>query len=128
MPARQAGFTLIEMLIGLAILMLAAGAVTRTLVTGMDLSSRAERESRALEVAENALAVAVGSRGTPATVSTRLDGGMERIVTIRPRPDLVKPMPGGALAAYEVGVLVRWPDGRAQRSLTLSTLRLEAAP
>jgi len=124
MPARQAGFTLLEILVALAIMMLAAGALTRTLVTGTLLSGRAAKETAAFEVARNALAVAQGSGATPITVDTTLGNGMQRSVTVRARPDLIKPAFAGPVP-YEIDVVVRWREGARARDISLSTLRFD---
>jgi len=121
------GFTLLEVLVALVILMLAAGSLTRTLVTGMTLSSRAVRQTAALEVARNALAVAEGSGARPASLTTSLENGFERTVTVRARPDLVVPV-AGYPTPYEIDVVVGWDEGGTPRSLALSTLRFDARP
>ena len=125
---RGAGFTLIEMLIALAIVALVVVAVSRTLSTGFLTSGRAGRESKAYEIAENALAFAVGSGAGPVTTTTRLAGGMVRVVTVRIRPDLVTPTAPAALMPYEIDVRVSWREGGGTRAIALSTPRLGSLP
>ena len=62
--ASERGFTLLEVAVALAIVMLAGGALTRTMSAGVSLSSRASKETAALELARNALAVAAGGGAT----------------------------------------------------------------
>lgn len=114
------------MLVALAIVALAAGSLTRTLSTGMSLSSRAAKQTAALEAARNALAVAEGSGARPASVTTRLDNGIERVVTVRARRDLVAA--AGSVTPYEIDIVVRWDEGGRAHSLALSTLRYDAKP
>ena len=123
--ASERGFTLLEVAVALAIVMLAGGALTRTMSAGVSLSSRASKETAALEVARNALAVAAGGGASPASVTDRLEGGIERVVTVRARPDLLPRTAPPALRPYQIDVTVRWPEGGRTRSYTLSTLRLD---
>lgn len=121
---RPRGFTLLELLVALAIAALGVGSVAGTLFSGARDAGRARMEGRALEAAREALAIAEGTRLTPATIESETKDGLTRVVTIRARHDLVLRDTEAALIPYQVDIAVRWRDGRVERSLSLSTLRL----
>jgi type II secretory pathway pseudopilin PulG len=118
------GFLLIEVLIALAIVGLVVACVAQTLVGGLLLAGRAQREGQASEIASSALATAVATGGGHLVEQRDLDGGFVRRVTIRPRPDLVLPASDPMLTPYQIDVVVTWHEGRVGRSLALSSLRL----
>jgi general secretion pathway protein I len=126
--AAPSGFTLLEVLIALAIVGLSMAAMSEALVTGFTQAGRAERESKAFDTARNALTLAVASKARPITLSTDLPGGLKRDVVVRERRDLVAATAPSDLVPYEIDVRVSWPEGHSRRSIALSTLRLGAAP
>jgi general secretion pathway protein I len=126
---RSAGFTLIEVLVALAIVGLAVAAIAGVFgngITGQEVASDAHT---ALALAEEQLALAGDKaalrpgteKGTFAerfawqtTVSIFADG-KDTKTTIQP---------DGAPLLYRVTVDVDWRSGRHSQKLTLSTLRL----
>ena len=124
MVNRQSGFTLLEVVVALAIVLLASTSLLRTLGVGLRSAEQATAEAAALETARNALAVAEGTGAGASSVSDTLASGIERSVTIRPRPDLLDAASGLPLP-YQIDVIVRWHQGVRSRSLVLSTLRMD---
>jgi len=125
-----AGFTLIEVLVALAIALLALGTLYRMTSTGLHAGAIAERYSRALIVAESTLeSIGIGEAPPVGTFEQRIDGIYDRRVSIRGRPDLLA---GGAVIPkvfpYEIAVRVGWREGGRERSIALSTLRLGQPP
>lgn len=128
--ADAAGFTLIEVLVALAIAALALIAIDRLLSTGTESDIVAKRYSRALMIAQSALE-ALDSRAPAADYAEQRDlpGGYHRAVAVRPRPDLL-PNPGSTPVAYpyQVSIEVSWAAGHRARSLSLSEIRTGLPP
>jgi general secretion pathway protein I len=129
-PARRsqkgdAGFTLFEVLVALAIVGLALGALASVFSNGLIGHETASDAETALAVAEEHLALAAAtlhpgsSRGTDA-------GRFAWQATVSPSDDGGKPaeVPNSLPLLYRVAVAVAWHDGRHSRQLALSTLRL----
>ena len=124
--SKAAGFTLLEIIVAFAVAALVLGALYQIFATGLRSGTLAERQSRALLLAESTLE-AVGAQAAIAAGAAReeIDGGFERTTRVRPRPDL---MPAGDEARrdamiYEVEVSVSWRDGRTPRSVSLTILK-----
>jgi len=128
--ADAAGFTLIEVVVALAIAALALVAIDRLLSTGTQSDIVSERYGRALMIAQSALE-ALNSRAPVANYAEQRDlpGGYRRTVAIRPRPDLLT-HPGSSPVAfpYQVSIKVSWAAGRRTRSLSLSEIRTGLPP
>jgi len=127
---RSAGFTLIEVLVALAIVGLALGAAAATFGNSLTAHETAADAEAALAVAEEQLALAAASPRPGNAVGT-FAGRFAWRTTIAPYDD------GGNKAAdpphslpvlYRVAVSVAWRDGRRSREVALSTLRLGPAP
>lgn len=117
------GFTLVEMLVALAVATLAVTLFMSVLGDGLLGSTRVQRYSDATILAESALE----SMGVVAPLR---DGDS---ASVRKDPFLIETASriygeGGIGAAYQVPYVVTatvsWNDGRGLRSLSLSTLRL----
>lgn len=131
-PGKIAGFTLIEVLVALAIVGLALGAVAGVFSNGLAAHETAADAESALALAEERLALA----GATAALRPGTDNGIfaQRFAwqtTIAPydegndadrfsQPKNLPPL-------YRVAVSVAWRDGRRRRQLSLSTLRLGTA-
>jgi general secretion pathway protein I len=126
----KAGFTLIEIVVAFVITALAVGALYRMSSTGLETGSRADRYNRALLIAEAALEGAGITEPLVAQNSSkRVEDNYDQEITVRPRPDLLpKPATRDSRYPYEVSVVVSWRDGRRNRSVTLSALRLGTPP
>jgi general secretion pathway protein I len=127
---RQAGFTLIEVLVALAIIGMALGALAEVFSVGLTGHETTSEAESALAVAEEQLALATASLHPGAangvfanryawqtTVALYQDSGSKKIDAAPELPPL-----------YQVAVSVAWHDGRRTREVSLSSLRLGAAP
>jgi type II secretory pathway pseudopilin PulG len=126
----MAGFALIEILVAFTIAVLALGALYHLASNGIETETTATRYSRALLIAQSALEAAGTEQPlVPGSSIHRRDDIYQEEVIVRVRPDLLRN--DDALSTpypYEVSIDIAWHDGRRARSLTLSTLRLGAAP
>jgi len=124
--SHTAGFTLIEVLVALAIVGLALGAIAGVFSNGLMGHETASDAEAALALAEERLALAAepprpgSDSGTFAgrfawqtTVSRYDDGGAKPTVAPTSLPPL-----------YRIAVSVAWHDGHRGREVALSTLRL----
>jgi prepilin-type N-terminal cleavage/methylation domain-containing protein len=129
---RDAGFTLIEVLVALAIVGLAMAATAGVFSNGLLGHETASDAEAALALAEERLAVAGGApslqpgaqKGVFAdrfawqtTISAYEDAGDGKQID----------PPKDPLRLYRVAVIVAWHDGHRARELSLSTLRLGSA-
>lgn len=121
---RRAGFSLIEILVALAITGAVLGMVAATLRGGGEAALRASRVEDALLVAQARLA-AVGAEAP--LVPGRSQGlAAERYpweMTIEP-VDLPLTATGPAVKAFRVAIVVTWREGRTERRVDLATHRL----
>jgi general secretion pathway protein I len=130
--SRTAGFTLIEVLVALAIVGLALAAVASVFSTGLVGHETAADAEAALSVAEERLALA----GAPASLHPGTDKGSfaDRFAwqtVIAPYDDggdaKQFAQPKNLPHLYRITVGVAWHDGHRNRQLSLTTLRLGAA-
>ena len=127
---REAGFTLIEVLVATVIAALALGALLESFSSGLSAVSQLAALDRASLLAQSFLE-AVGARDLLAegVEAGQASDGVEWRTTTRRRDDLVYSDPSKVLVIpYEVEVEVAWRDGRTSRSLTLRTIRLGTRP
>jgi general secretion pathway protein I len=130
--ARQrgnAGFTLIEVLVALAIIGLALGAVASVFSNGLTAHETVSDAEAALAVAEEQLALAAASPHPGASNGT-YGGRFAWRATVAPYTDPSDKSPDAPTTLpplYRVAVSVSWQDGRHSRALSLTTLRLGAA-
>lgn len=139
--SRDGGFTLIEVLVALAIAGLALAAIAGVFGTGVLGHATATDADAALALAEEKLA---GAEATPTVRPGRsagvYAGHFDWQVSVAPYddtgdtaalPPAVNPLPNPAaptLRLYRIEAAVAWRDGRRRRQLALSTLRLLPAP
>jgi general secretion pathway protein I len=126
-PLRRAeGFTLIEVLVAFTIAALLLVAVLRILTLGLDGGERAEAFTRATIIAESTLdAIGVVTPLIPGEAAELRDGPFRILASVERyhEPDAVND-DQRYLVFYRVSATVSWLDGRRQRSVELSTLRL----
>jgi len=127
---RAAGFTLIEVLVALAIVGLALGAIAGVFGNGLAGHETAADAENALALAEERLALA-GTTPRPGSSSGDFAGRFVWGTTVSPYED--EGAKAGDTTAtrptlYRVAVSVAWHDGHRRREVSLSTLRLGAAP
>lgn len=121
----QRGFTLIEVLVAVAIAGLLLAVVLRTMTAGLGESERAGDETKAALLAESTLD-ALG------VVTPLSDGGQaefrEGLFLVRATTERYQDSPAGGAGQYatlyRLSVTVSWRDGRRQRAVSLATLRL----
>jgi general secretion pathway protein I len=123
------GFTLIEVLVALAIVGLALGAIASVFSNGLSVHETVSGAEAALAVAEEQLALAATSLHPGASNGT-YGGRFAWRATVAPYTDPSDQSPDAPTTLpqlYRVAVSVAWQDGRHNRALSLSTLRLGAA-
>ncbi len=121
----QSGFTLIEVIVALAVLALTLGVVFQSFSLGLRSMTSSEAYLRAVEVAESRLAM-VGHdvEGFGRELKGESETGLAWSVSIEPfeDPEEILPDPDDVgLRLYEIVVSVPTDDGR---TITLKTLRL----
>ena len=124
---RQSGFTLIEILVAFAVATLLLGGIYRVFSTGLRTGVAAENLSGAVLLAKSALDATAGTPATAGVTADKIEG-YERRTRVKLRPDLETDTSKGSFAEYEVEVMVSWRDGRRERHVTLTTLRLGPVP
>jgi general secretion pathway protein I len=123
---RASGFTLIEVLVALAIVGLALAAVASVLGNGLTAHETVSGAEEALALAEEQLTLA-GATLRPGTTSGTYAGQFAWQTTVAPYTDAdnkTADAPSSLPPLYRVAVSVAWRDGRRSRQVALSTLRL----
>jgi len=129
---RANGFTLLEVVIALAIAGLALVGLFRAGSGGLFAVDTAARAEEAVQRAQSHLAAVGRDASMTEGEFTGEDGGGYRW-RLRVRPLSVRQAPGqnsGSLASttlYEVEVAISWPAHSGERSVVLRTLRLGSA-
>jgi general secretion pathway protein I len=120
---RRAGFTLIEMLIALAILAITFGFAFRAFSGGIYWLDRDGTEQRAILLARSQLArIGHDIPLVDGETDGRAADGLAWKIAISPYGSAV-----GGLLGHQVAVRVGWRDGREERQIQLQTLRLGPA-
>lgn len=124
---REAGFTLIEVLVAFAIFAVSFAGLLQIFSGGLSNAAVADRALVALGHAESLLARAGTEQPlAEGTRSGNLSDGMmwrETVARYSDAQTLAAP-PQAGLQPYEVTVAVTWTDGLHSRAVTLTTLRL----
>lgn len=130
--SRRSGFTLVEVLIALAILLFGMSAVLGLLTFGAALSRSAHLRTVGASAAEAVVADleetlfpldAQGEAGEPRPIRDRaVPGYPELVYSARATPN-----PGNALE-YKVEVALRWTSGGVEREKSFTTLLLREVP
>lgn len=119
---RDAGFTVLEVLVALVLMALAAASFYRAVDFGARGTRLAIREAQALTVAENELAAAV-KRGIdgPTELSGITEQGIAWTASLSPLPGASSP---SGLRTAKIDVTAQWRDvpGQPVRTLTLTSL------
>jgi prepilin-type N-terminal cleavage/methylation domain-containing protein len=117
---REAGFTLIEVLVALAILAIAAAFGFRAISGGLYWLDRDGAEEHAVRVAEAELArVGQDLPLRDGSIDGRTAQGYSWQIAIAPYG-----LPAGGVRGHHVAVSVVWNEGRQARRVRLETLRL----
>jgi general secretion pathway protein I len=124
------GFTLLEVLAALVILAFSMGVILQLFSSGLRGLGAAEDHAMASLLAESWL----DGLGTERTIeagetSGTFDGRFSWRAVVRPLvlDERTEPV-AWPVRAYQIELAVAWVEGRAPRSLSLSTLRLIANP
>ncbi len=128
---RQAGFTLLEVLVAFVIAALALGVLFGGALGGLRSEHTADRMMEALSRAQSHLAtVGHGVPLRPATQEGEDGTGFHWRITITPAETAATQTGAAAaprLALYHVVVTESWPQEGGERSVVLRTQRLRAA-
>lgn len=119
----QSGFTLVEMLVALAIVALSFAVLFKVISDGLDRTRRAREEVLAAGHVQSLLAQWEAAAPRPGTSSGKFADGISWSVAVEPYSD------GKARADWPVGAVriaatVSWRDGGRTRTRMLSALRV----
>lgn len=120
----EAGFTLVEVIVALAMLSIGLTLVMSLFSTGLSRTGTAERVAGAVALAQSLMAQV----GTSIPLRTeRRDGAEANGYRWRLAMQPYRPAPGGdarPVELYQVSLEIGWPEGQGSRAYALSTLRL----
>jgi general secretion pathway protein I len=121
---RSAGFTLIEVLVALAVLAITFGFAFRALSGGFDWLDRSGHDRTGLLIAETMLArVGHDIALQPGLATGRTADGFSWAIDAAPYGDVSR-LPAGRLIGYQVQVTVSWTERHRARQVHLTTLQL----
>lgn len=126
---REDGFTLLEVLVALAILALALSAIYQAFAGGLQNETTGRRYAGATILAESRLA-GIGAEYQAQTghwTGTTQDG-YRWSVEMRPMAHAVRPVDSHLPQLLEVEVRVLWDQGAQTREVRLKSLRLGGDP
>jgi general secretion pathway protein I len=121
---RKAGFTLVEVIVAIAILSVALGSLMAMIGNALHQTGQADRMARAGSLAQSLLVrlgpeLPLGERQD----TGQFDNGFHWRLNSRRFGD-ASDLQQWPASAYKVSVEVSWHDGFRERSFTLTTLRL----
>jgi general secretion pathway protein I len=126
LPSRRAGFTLLEVVVAVAILALSLGAVMRIFGTGLRSLEAAERHTIATLHAQSKLdEMGIEEPLAAGETAGSFERGYRWRASVSPysEPDFEADAATG-MTAYQVSVTVTWDEGE----VALTTLRLAVEP
>jgi general secretion pathway protein I len=119
-----AGFTLVEIIVALAILALSLNVILPTISDALWRTSEAEAQAEAASLARSLLAQAgISVPLQNGEAAGRFDNGFRWRLEVTPYGRIDQTM---RVRAYKVVAEVFWDDPRHERSIALTTLRLGA--
>ena len=122
--ANAAGFTLIEMLVAIVLMLLLVLPLMRSFSTGLAVRTRSDVLTEATMIAEAEIETVAANRalnGEPS--SDRVEGRYS--IHSSTAPYTLGIMDDGLpVQPYEIRVTVSWPEGARNRAVTLQALRL----
>ncbi|HEV2956472.1 MAG TPA: type II secretion system protein [Xanthobacteraceae bacterium] len=121
---RRAGFTLVEIIVALAILVLSLNVILPAISDALWRTSEAEAQAEAASLARSLLVEA----GTAVPLNDgaaagQFENGFRWHLHVAPYGSAAQ---GATVRAYEIVAEVSWDDARSERSVALTTLRLGA--
>jgi general secretion pathway protein I len=120
----RAGFTLVEIIVALAILALSLNAILPAISDALWRTSEAEAQAEAASLARSLLAQAGSAVPLNNGAATgRFGNGFRWRLQVTPYGGADQ---GAAVRGYKVMAEVSWDDARSERSVALTTLRLGA--
>ncbi len=122
--ASERGFTLLEVIIALAILGVAFGLAVELLASGVRSAKTAEDYTQAVLLARQKMAEMTGTHALEGSADHGdFGGGFQWTSEIQPVTQEER-LPA---QLYQVRIRVSWPGRRAEKSLDLYTLRMAVA-
>ncbi len=123
---REAGFTLLEVLVALVIASLALGVLFSGAVTGLRSTQLSGDYAQAVSRARSHLAVVgIGADLAAGTQDGDDGGGFRWRVSVQPLATISGPP---RVALYAVSVVISWTKDGGERHLELDTQRIGTAP
>ena len=120
----RAGFTLVEIIVALAILALSLNAILPAISEALWRTGEAEAQAEAASLARSLLAQAGSAVPlNDGAAAGQFDNGFRWRLQVTPYGGADQAMP---VRAYKLVAEVSWDDARAERSVALTTLRLGA--
>ena len=123
----ERGFTLIEMLVAIAIAALLLLPLLRGFSSGIALKTRSGSLTEATLIAESTLETLAAAAAEPRSFD-RQQGPYRVTGNVHPYDSPAYTQRPLGIIAYEVSVAVTWPEGAATRRIALRTLRPGAPP
>ena len=119
---REAGFTLLEVIVALAILAVAFALAMELLANGVRAAKASEDYTQAVLLARQKIAeISVTSSLKESADQGEFGGGFRWTSEIQPLPQEEEDLPA---QLYQVRVRVTWPGRRREKSFDLYTLRM----
>jgi general secretion pathway protein I len=119
---REAGFTLLEVIVALAILGVAFALAMELLANGVRSAKASDDYTQAVLLARQKIAeISVTSSLKESADQGEFEGGFRWASEIQPLPQEEDDLPA---QLYQVRVRVTWPGRRREKSLDLYTLRM----
>jgi general secretion pathway protein I len=125
--ARECGFTLVEVIVALAMLSIGLSVLLGLISSGLRQTKSAERAAEASSLAQSLLAeVGTDPPVKQGAFEEAMPNGFRRHLTIQPYGAAAE-QEGSPVGLYIVSADVEWEDGAERRSFALKTLRLGPA-
>ena len=123
--ADERGFTLLEVMVALVILVLALSGLYESLGLGVRMATRVDRQQRAVDAAETLLAELGRSRPLRAGITQGdFDRGGRWHLAVQPLPVETDPRTTLAVQGFSVAVTIDWPEERHAADVTVHTILL----